>query len=119
VGRLEFVYNNGCQASLKMRPFKALYRRKSNGPLSWDNPVDRDIIGPYLLKEMEEKMARIRKNLKVLHDRHKSYTDKNIFFTYFKVGKYVFLKVKAKRRFLRLSCCPKLAAIYCGPFEIL
>jgi hypothetical protein len=31
----------------------------------------------------------------------------------------VFLKVKAKRSSLRLGSCPKLAARYCGPFEIL
>jgi hypothetical protein len=31
----------------------------------------------------------------------------------------VFLKVKAKRSSLRLGSCSKLAARYCGPFEIL
>jgi hypothetical protein len=35
------------------------------------------------------------------------------------VGKHVFLKVKEKRSSLRLGSCPKLAARYCGPFEIL
>jgi hypothetical protein len=35
------------------------------------------------------------------------------------VGEHVFLKVKAKRSSLRLGSCPKLAAIYYGPFEIL
>ena len=37
----------------------------------------------------------------------------------FKVGEHVFLKVKVKRSSIRLGCCPKLAARYCGPFEIL
>jgi hypothetical protein len=41
------------------------------------------------------------------------------FFRDFKVGEHVFLKVKAKRSSLRLGSCPKLAARYCGPFEIL
>jgi hypothetical protein len=35
------------------------------------------------------------------------------------VGEHVFLKVKAKRSSLRLGSCPKLAARYCGPFDIL
>ena len=35
------------------------------------------------------------------------------------MGEHVFLKVKAKRSYLRLESFPKLAARYCGPFEIL
>jgi hypothetical protein len=35
------------------------------------------------------------------------------------VGEHVFLKVKAKRSSIRLGSFLKLAAIYCGPFEIL
>jgi hypothetical protein len=35
------------------------------------------------------------------------------------VGEHVFLKVKAKRSSLRIGSFPKLAARYCGPFEIL
>jgi hypothetical protein len=42
-----------------------------------------------------------------------------IVFKDFKVGEHMFLKVKAKRSLLRLGSCPKLAARYCGPFEIL
>jgi hypothetical protein len=36
---VEFSYNNGYQASLKMSPFEALYGRKCNMPVSWDNPT--------------------------------------------------------------------------------
>jgi hypothetical protein len=35
------------------------------------------------------------------------------------VGEHVFLKLKAKRSSIRLGSCPKLAARYCGLFEIL
>jgi transposase InsO family protein len=76
---VEFSYNNGYQASLKMSPFEALYGRKCNTPVSWDNPTDRVIIGPDLLKEMEEKMTKIRHNLKASQDRQKIYADKNKF----------------------------------------
>jgi hypothetical protein len=57
---VEFVYNNGYHASLKMSPFEALYDRKCNMPVSWDNPVERTIVGPDLLKKMEEQMERIK-----------------------------------------------------------
>jgi hypothetical protein len=35
------------------------------------------------------------------------------------VGEHVFLKVKANRSSLKLGNCAKLAARFCGPFEIL
>jgi hypothetical protein len=71
-----------------------------------------------LLKEMEEKMTKIKNNLKASQDRKKIYAYKNRVFRYFKVGKHVFLKVKEKISSLRLGIFPKLAARYCGPFEI-
>ena len=69
--------NNGYQASLKMSLFEALYGRKCNNPVSLDNPTDRAVVGPKLLKEMEEQMAKIKHNLKANQDRHKIYIDKN------------------------------------------
>jgi hypothetical protein len=116
---VEFAYNNGYQASLKMSPFEALYSRKCNTPMSWDNPTDRTIVGLELLKEMEDQMIKINQNLKVAQDRQKSYADKNRTHREFKVGDHVFLKVKANRSSLKLGSCTKLAARFCGPFEIL
>jgi hypothetical protein len=37
-----------------MSSFEALYGRNCNTPVSWDNPAVKVIIGPDLLKEMEE-----------------------------------------------------------------
>jgi hypothetical protein len=34
----------------------------------------------------------------------------------FKMGKHVFLKVKANKSSLKLGRCPKLEVIYFGPF---
>jgi hypothetical protein len=75
---VEFAYNNGDQTSLKMSPFEALYGRKCNTPVSWDIPTDRLVLGPEFLKDMKDQMVRIKKNLKVSQDRHKSYADKNM-----------------------------------------
>ena len=74
---VEFAYNNGYHASLKMSPFEALYGRKCNTPVSWDNPADRVVVGPELLKEMEDQMIKIKQNLKAAQDRQKSYADSN------------------------------------------
>jgi hypothetical protein len=116
---VEFAYNNGYQGSLKMSPFEALYGRKCNTPVIWDNTADREIVGPEFLKEMEEKMLKIKKNLKVVQDKKKIYADKNRTHREFKVGDHVFLKVKSNRISLRLGNFSKLAARFCGPFEIL
>ena len=48
-----FAYNNHYQASTRYNPFEILYGRKCNTPTSWINPVDRLVLGPELLKEME------------------------------------------------------------------
>jgi hypothetical protein len=48
-----------------------------------------------------------------------SYVDKGRTHRDFKVGEHVFFKVKAKRSFLKLGNCSKLAACYCGLFEIM
>jgi hypothetical protein len=71
----EFAYNNGYQASLKMIPFEALYGRKCNTPVSWHNPTDRAVVGPELLRQMEEQMVRIKLNLKATQYRKFFYAD--------------------------------------------
>jgi hypothetical protein len=50
---VEFYYNNGSQASLKMSPFEALYGRRCNTLVRWDNTVDKAMVGPKLLRKME------------------------------------------------------------------
>jgi hypothetical protein len=102
-----------------MSPFEALYGRKCNTLVSWDNPSDRVVVGLELLKEMEDQMIKIKKNFKAAQDRKKSYDDKNRTHREFKVGDHVFLKVKDNRSSLKLGSCAKLAARFCGPFEIL
>jgi hypothetical protein len=57
--------------------------------------------------------------LKVAQNRQKIYVDKRRTHREFKVGDHVFLKVKANRISLKLGSCAKLAARFCGPFEIL
>ena len=58
-----------------MIPFESLYGKKCNTLVSWDNLADREVVGPELLKEMEEKMMNIEHNLKDAQDRKKIYAD--------------------------------------------
>jgi hypothetical protein len=57
--------------------------------------------------------------LRAAQDRQKNYTDSNRTHKEFKVGDHVFLKVKTNRSSLKLGSCTKLAARFCGPFQIL
>jgi hypothetical protein len=77
------------------------------------------VVGTYFLKEMEEKMLQIKKNLKASQDRQKIDPDKGKTHKEFKVGDHVFLKVKDNKSFLKLGNCPKFATRYYGQFEIL
>ena len=72
---VEFAYNNHYHASARYSPFEILYGRKCNTPISWSNPVDRLVLGPELLKEMELIVKHVQGNLKVTQDRQKSQVD--------------------------------------------
>jgi hypothetical protein len=115
---VEFAYNNGYQVSLKMNPFEALYGRKCNILVSWNNSTDKVVHEIELFKEMEEHMVKIKQNLKATQDRQKSYAYKSMTTREFKVGEHVFLKVKPNKSSLKLDNYTKLTTIFCGPFEI-
>lgn len=55
----EFSYNNGYQASAKLSPLKTFY-----GRVSWENLVNKVMIGPNQLKEMEQELNKVRQNIK-------------------------------------------------------
>ena len=61
----EFSYYNSYQASLKMAPFEALYGRRCRTPLLWDEVGGRQLFGPDLIMESEEKVKLIPDRLKL------------------------------------------------------
>ena len=99
---VEFAYNNGHQASLGMSPYEALYGRRCRTPVTWDNPVNRIVLGPEFLKVMEQEVVKIRQNLKAAQDRQKSYADKHRVNREFSVGDHVYLRVMARKSSLKL-----------------
>jgi len=64
-------------------------------------------------------MIKIRHNLKVAHDRKKSYAKNKRIHKDFKVGDHVYIRLKHKKITLRMGTCAKLVPSYYGPFEFL
>ena len=62
-------------------------------PLSWDEVGDRQLFGPDLIKESEQKVKLIRDRLKLAQSRQKSYSDSKHKETVYKVGDRVYLRV--------------------------
>lgn len=116
---VEFSYKNGYKKYLKMSPFEALYGRNCNTPIIWSDMVNRVLIGMSMLVEMEKEMQVIKKNLKVVQDRQKSYVDQNKLFKEFQVGEQLYLHIKPKKSSLRIRSCAKLAPHFYGPFRII
>jgi hypothetical protein len=98
-----------------MIPFEALYGRRCNTPISWDNPMNRITLGPEMLKYMQQKVIKIKQNLKITQDRQRIYTDKNQMHKEVKVGENVYLKMKPQKSLLKLGAYAKLAPRHCGP----
>ena len=115
----EFSYNNIYQSSLKMAPFEALYGRRCKTLLLWDELGDRQLFGPDLIKESEEKVKLIHNRLKVAQSRQKSYADSKCKETVYEVGDRVYLRVSPLRGVKRFGVKGKLPPRFVGPYRIL
>ena len=98
-----FAYNNGYQTSTNMSPFEVLYVWKCRTLVTWDSPVDRLMLGPNLLIDLEQLVTKVQVNLKEAQDRQKSYADQKQKYKDFQIGDHVYLKVKSKRSSLSLG----------------
>ena len=76
--------------------------------------MNRVMIGIQCINEMEKEVSRIRKNLKVSQDRHKSYANKNKLHREFNFADHV-----PRRISLKIGSCAKISPRYCGPFKVL
>jgi hypothetical protein len=115
----EFSYNNSYQESIKMAPFEALYGRRCRTPLNWPEPGEKYFFWPDLVKEAEEKVRAIQRNLQVAQSRQKSYADRRRRSLIFHVGDHVYLKVSPTKGVTRFGVKGKLAPRYVGPFQVL
>ena len=115
----EFSYNNSYKISSKMAPFEALYGRRCRTPLLWDEFGDRQLFGPDLIKESEQKVRLIRDRLKVAQSRQKSYANSKRKETVHEVGDRVYLRVSPLRGVKRFGVKGKLAPRFVGPYKVL
>ena len=102
-----------------MNPYEALHGRRCRTPVTWDNPVNMIVLGPELLKEMEQEVVKITQNMKAAQDRQKSYVYKHRVNKEFTVGDHVYLGVRENKSSLKLGSCAKLSPRYCGSFEVI
>src|SRR3954470_13183422 len=72
----EFSYNNSYQASLQAAPFEVLYGRKCRTPLNRSETGERQLFGPDVIQEAEDKVRVIREHLKAAQSRQKAYYEK-------------------------------------------
>ena len=72
---VKFSYNNNFQVWVGMGAFEIMYGCKCNTPISWSSPVNRFMLGPKLLKDMELTVKQVQQNLKDSQDNKKSYAD--------------------------------------------
>ena len=116
---IEFAYNNSFQSSIGMPPYEALYGRKCRIPVCWMELNEHKVIGPYIVKDTEEKVHVIQKRLKAVSDRQKSYADLKMRDIEYEVGDKVFLKVSPWRKILWFGQKGKLSSRFIGSYEIL
>ena len=60
----EYSYNNRYHTSANMSPFEVLYGRKCRTLVTWNSSVDRLVLGPVLLKDLEQLVTKVQLNLK-------------------------------------------------------
>ena len=87
--------------------------------MSWDEVGDRQLFGPDLIKESEQKVKLIRDRLKVAQSRQKSYEYSKHKETVYKVGDRVYLRVSPLRGVKRFGVKGKLAPRFVGPYKVL
>ena len=116
---MEFAYNNSYQSSICMAPYEALYGKKCRTPVCLTELNEHKVIGPDIVKEIEEKVRIIQQRLKAASDRQKSYADLKRNDIKYEVGDKVFLKVLPWRKILQFGKKGKLSPRFIRPYEIL
>ena len=91
-----------------MTPYEALYGWKCRTPVCWTELNEHKLIGPDIVKDIEEKVPVIRQRLKAASDRQNSYADLKRRDIEYEVGDKVFLKVSLWRKILRFGQKGKL-----------
>ena len=85
----------------------------------WDEVRDRQLFGPDLIKESEEKVKLIRDRLKVAQSRQKSYADSKPKEVVYEMEDRAYLHVSPLRGVKRFGVKGKLAPRFVRPYRVL
>ncbi|XP_017621672.1 uncharacterized protein LOC108465799 [Gossypium arboreum] len=102
-----------------MAPYKALYSRRCRTPTCWTELSERQVLGPELVSDIEDKVNLIQDQLKEATDRQNSYADLKRKGIKYSVGDYVFLKVSLWKKILRFVQKGKLSPRFIRPYRVL
>ncbi|GKC79551.1 putative reverse transcriptase domain-containing protein [Tanacetum coccineum] len=116
---VEFSYNNGYHASIKVASFEALCGRKYHSRVCWAKVGQVQLIGTEVVQEITEKIIQIKQRMQVVCDRQKNYADLKCKPMEFQVGDKVMLKVSPWKGVVRFGKWGKLNPRYVGPFKVL
>ena len=116
---MEFSYNNSYQSSIGMASYEALYGRRCRTPMCWTELQEHKIIGPDLVKDIEEKVRIIQHRLKAASDRQRSYANLKRKDIEYEVRDKVFLKVSPWKKILHFGRKGKMSPRFISPYEIL
>ncbi|KAL5745716.1 hypothetical protein ACOSP7_026862 [Xanthoceras sorbifolium] len=116
---MEFANNNSYQSSIGKAPYEALYGRKCQTPICWDEVGERKLVGPEIVQITSKKVRIIRDRLKIASDRQISYANNRRRDLEFQISDRVFLRMSPWKGVLRFGKQGKQSPIYIGPYEIL
>ena len=102
-----------------MAPYEALYGRKYQTPVYWDEVGERKFVGPEIVQVTCNKVKVIRDRLKIAQNLQKSYADNRRRDLQFEIGDQVFWKISPWKGGLRFEKRGKLSPRYIGPYEIM
>lgn len=65
--------------------------------MSWDNPMNKLMLGPEMLKKREWEVIETKQNLNITQDTQSNYVDRNEIHKIFEVDVHVYPKIKLRR----------------------
>ncbi|XP_075500100.1 uncharacterized protein LOC142538683 [Primulina tabacum] len=102
-----------------MAPYEELYGRKCRSQVYLDQVGERAEVGPDIVRQTADLVARIRDMMKTAQSHQKSYTDQRRRDIDFAVGDHVFVKVAPMKGLMRFEKKGKLSPRFIRPLEIL
>ncbi|RVX18792.1 hypothetical protein CK203_006980 [Vitis vinifera] len=102
-----------------MALFEALYGKRCQSPVCWNDVGEKKLLGLELVQLTIEKVSLIKERLKTLQSRQTSYVDNRKRDLEFEVGDHVFLKVSPMKSIMRFGRKMKLNPCFVGHLEVL